>query len=264
MDVTQIYVTAAGGLFFVFLLVNFLPRTVRFWRTISLLTSKHLTYPYLVHRHRFVGPWTRSGVLLQLIYIALNVFCLAFRVPTLSKAGLRAGNLSLANMIPLFAGAHLSFLADLLGFPLNTVRRVHRSAGLMAVALLLFHALVLVSDRTSFSLKVPEHLYGLIVRHPSPLAFTLTPPRQDRPSVFSCSSHIPSCAGPRTKSFSERTKHWPRCPHTPVGVTCHPIRCSLACISTSLPRCSSRRRSPNAAAFYGETGPCDVVSPGLL
>lgn len=48
----------------------------------------------------------------RLYYIALNVFCLAFRVPTLSKAGLRAGNLSLANMIPLFAGAHLSFLAD--------------------------------------------------------------------------------------------------------------------------------------------------------
>ena len=77
-------------------------------------------------------------------------------------------------MIPLFAGAHLSFLADLLGFPLNTIRRIHRSAGLMAVALLLFHALVLVSDRTSFSLKVPEHLYGLIVRHPSPLAFNIT------------------------------------------------------------------------------------------
>jgi hypothetical protein len=44
----------------------------------------------------------------------------------------------------------------------------------MAIAILLFYTLVLPSDRTSFSLKVPEHLYGLIVRLPSPSALTVT------------------------------------------------------------------------------------------
>ena len=106
MDVPQIYATAAGGFFLVFILVNFLSRTVR--ERIALFTSKHLTYPYFLHRHRFLGPWTRSAILVQLIYIALNAFCLGFRASTLSKAGLRAGNLSLANMIPLFAGPYLS------------------------------------------------------------------------------------------------------------------------------------------------------------
>jgi hypothetical protein len=66
-------------------------------------------------------------------------------------------------MIPLFAGAHLSFLADLLGFPLDSYRRVYRLAGLMAFALNLFHVLVVVANRATFSLKVPEHLFGLIV-----------------------------------------------------------------------------------------------------
>jgi Ferric reductase like transmembrane component len=88
---------------------------------------------------------------------------LAFEFSTISKAGLQAGNLSLVNMIPLFAGAHLSFLADLLGLPLDAYRRVHRSAGLMTFALILFHVLVVVANRTSFSLGVPEHLFGLIV-----------------------------------------------------------------------------------------------------
>ena len=161
MDVPQIYATAAGGFFLVFILVKFLSRTVR--ERIALFTSKHLTYPYFIHRHRLLDPWTRSGILIQLIYIALNVFCLGFRVSTLPKAGLRAGNLSLANMIPLLAGPHLSFLADILGFRLGTYRRVHRSAGVMSFALLLFHVLVVAFQRTSLSLRIPEHLYGTIV-----------------------------------------------------------------------------------------------------
>ncbi len=52
MDVTQIYATAAGGFFVVFILANLLPRTVRLREKISLLTSKHLTYPYFLNRHR--------------------------------------------------------------------------------------------------------------------------------------------------------------------------------------------------------------------
>ncbi len=163
MDVIQIYATAAGGFFFVFIIVNLLSHTVRFREKISLLTFKHLTYSYFLNRHRLLGPWSRTDVLVQLIYITINVFCLSFRVSTISKAGLQAGNLSLVNMIPLFAGTHLSFLADLLGFPLNSYRRVHRSAGLMVFALILFHVLVVVANRTTFSLKVPEHLFGLIV-----------------------------------------------------------------------------------------------------
>ena len=136
---------------------------------IALFTYKYLTYPYFLHRHRLLSPWTRSSVLIQLTYITLNAFCLGFRVSTLLKAGLRAGNLSLANMIPLFASPHLSFLADMLGFRLATYRRMYRSAGLMSFALLLFHILSVAIQRTLFSLRVPEHLYGMIVYPLSPL-----------------------------------------------------------------------------------------------
>jgi len=253
MDIPQIYATAAGGFFLVFVLINLLSRRVR--ERIALFVSKHLTYPYFLHRHRLLGPWTRSGALVQLIYIALSAFCLGFRVPTLSEAGLRAGNLSLANMIPLFAGPHLSFLADMLGFRLGTYRRIHRSAGLMSFALLLFHILIVAVQRTSFSLRIPEHLYGMIVCprcHSRYVALTAC--RQDRRCVCSCYSPIPSCADPPTKSFFARIKHWPCFPPTRCGVICRRTRCFPACTSTSQSGYFSLRRWSNASASYGGTG----------
>ena len=262
MDVPQIYSTAAGGFFLVFILVNFLSRTVR--ERIALFTSKHLTYSYFIHRHRLLGPWTRSGILVQLIYIALNVFCLGFRVSTLPKAGLRAGNLSLANMIPLLAGPHLSFLADILSFRLGTYRRVHRSAGVMSFALLLFHVLVVAFQRTSLSLRIPEHLYGTIIcpRRCSPY-LALMACRQDRPCVCSCYSPIPSYANPPMKSFFARTKHWPCFPLARFGVIYRRTRFFPVCTSTSPLGYSSLRQSSNALASCGGMGTSATVVPEL-
>jgi len=260
MDVPQIYATAAGGFSLVLILVNFLSPTVR--ERITLFTSKHLTYPYFVHRHRLIGPWTRSGVLVQLLYIALNAFCLGFRSSTLSRAGLRAGNLSLANMIPVFAGPHLSFLADILGFRLGAYRYVHRSAGLMSFALLLFHVLVVVIQRTSISVGVPEHLYGIIV---GPCCrsrcLVLTVYRQDRRCVCSCYSPIPCCVDLPTKSFFVRTKYWLGFLPTRPGVICRQTRFFPVCISTSPWAYSCLRLSCKASVFVGEMGPSAIIAP---
>jgi hypothetical protein len=38
------------------------------------LYFKHFTYPYLLHQHRILGPWTRGGVAIQLMYLAVNLF----------------------------------------------------------------------------------------------------------------------------------------------------------------------------------------------
>lgn len=162
MDITQVYAVAAGGILFVFVLINLLPYLASLWKHISLFTSKHLTYPYLLHRHRFIGPWSRAEVLTQAIYLTVNIFCLSFKVSDKAKAGLRAGTLSLINMIPLFAGPSLSFLADRLGVPLQLYRCAHRSAGLMSFALVLIHVLSVVAQKGSFPLGQPQHLFAVI------------------------------------------------------------------------------------------------------
>lgn len=50
---------------FQLLLLNRLhPYVVRFMGHLSVLISKHLTYPYLLRRHQLLGPWSRAGVAL--------------------------------------------------------------------------------------------------------------------------------------------------------------------------------------------------------
>jgi hypothetical protein len=153
MDITQAYALAAGGTFSILLLINLLPYIKP---SVTHFTSKHLTYLCLLHRHRLSGPWSRADVLVQLIYLTVNVFCLSFRVSDFSKAGLRAGTLSLVNMIPLFAGPHLGFLADMLGVPLKVYRLAHHSAGLMSFLLMPVHVLSVVARRESFRLGPPS------------------------------------------------------------------------------------------------------------
>jgi len=45
----------------------------------------------------------------------------------------------------------------------NTYRRVHRTAGLVSFCLVLFHVLVAVVGRGSFSMATGKHLFGAIV-----------------------------------------------------------------------------------------------------
>jgi hypothetical protein len=79
--------------------------------------------------------------------------------------GLRAANLSLINLIPLFAVPQLSLLADLLGMTLRMYRRIHRSAGLMAFVLMVLHIVTVMAKRTPFPLHHQGNLFGLIVSH---------------------------------------------------------------------------------------------------
>ncbi|KAH6696622.1 hypothetical protein BKA61DRAFT_682836 [Leptodontidium sp. MPI-SDFR-AT-0119] len=152
MDTSHIYAIALGGSFLLLLLINSLPMIIRLIKYLSPLFSKHLTYRYTVHRHRLLGPWSRAGILIQLIYIAGNICCLKFWNTTISRAGIRAGTLAIINLIPLLAVPHLSTLADLLGVTLSTCHQIHRSAGVMAVLLSIFHLLVMITSQPSFPL----------------------------------------------------------------------------------------------------------------
>jgi len=164
MEITQAYAIAVGGVFLILLSISFLPYLVVLMEKVSLEASRYLTYPQFLRRHRFLGPWAWADVLIQLTYITINIFCVSFQASSVSEAGLRAGNLSLLNMMPLFFGPHLSFLADLLHISLSTYRRIHRSTGLMSFTLLLFHGITIVAVGASFSLSDLGNLHGLIVR----------------------------------------------------------------------------------------------------
>ncbi len=166
MEITLGYAIALGGVLLIHLLINLLPSLPYLtFSTPPFLQQllRYLTYPYLVRRHQFLGPWTCAGLIIQLVYIACNSLCVGFRVSDIAKAAIRAGNLSLINMIPLFLGPHLGFLADILGISLSTFRLMHRSAGMMSCSLVLFHILAMLASHTAFHLRGIANISAAVV-----------------------------------------------------------------------------------------------------
>ena len=165
MNVTQGYAIAAGGIFVLLFLVKSLPLFQRILGALAILTAKHLTYLLIIRRHRLVGPESRADVLLQLIYFAMNILCMIFRVSSVKKAPGRAGTLAIINLTPSFFAFHLNFLADLLGILLSNFRRIHRITGWMSFFLGVIHAFATIDNDPSFLRDMPKNLYAVIVSY---------------------------------------------------------------------------------------------------
>jgi hypothetical protein len=84
MDNNLAYAIAMGGAIVILLTISYLPYIVQFIYYMSLQVSKYLVYPQILRRHQFLGPLTLADVLLHLIYIAMNIFCLRFRISSVS------------------------------------------------------------------------------------------------------------------------------------------------------------------------------------
>ncbi|CEL09504.1 hypothetical protein ASPCAL12639 [Aspergillus calidoustus] len=163
MGPLAIYAITAGGIFTVLLLIRAFSLLASCGHFFSLIVSQHLTLPFVIRRHRFLGPWTRAGVFLYLSYTATNIFLVFFKIKSLAGAGRRAGELALINLIFPLSTLHLSYLADLMGIRWDTCRKIHRATGWMAVALLSFHIIVAAqaSDFT-FPLREEQNLFTML------------------------------------------------------------------------------------------------------
>ncbi|KAL6229546.1 hypothetical protein BDW75DRAFT_249571 [Aspergillus navahoensis] len=161
MQGPDIYTIVGGGILAGLLLTRAVYTSLT--NLFSLWVSRHLMLPVVAHRHRFWGPWTRASVFLYLLFVAVNVFLVFFRVRSLSSAGHRAGELALINLILPLSTNHLSHLADLLGITLRTCRKLHRTSGWMGFALLSFHVVAAAqAPRFSFLLKEVKNLWAMI------------------------------------------------------------------------------------------------------
>lgn len=167
MEIPAIYAIAAGGIIFSFVLVKALYYLAPLKSIVSVLVSKYLIYPYFLGRSQFIGPWTRAGVLLHVVYLATNLFCLFFGAASDSHVGRRAGELSLVNITFLFLAPYLSLLADILGVSIRTCRKIHRSTAWMSVLLLTIHIVIaILINRTAFPARDVNNFYAIIVSYP--------------------------------------------------------------------------------------------------
>lgn len=164
MEITQVYAIATAGIFVILVFINVWPYIELSIRVLSIWGSRYLVYPKLIHRHQYLGPWNIASVHLYIFYLAVNVFCISFKAPNIESAGLRAANLLLINLIPVLAGHHLGFLADVLGITIRVYQRLHRAGGIMSVFLLLGHVIAVMTTKTGFPLSAEDNMWGLIVR----------------------------------------------------------------------------------------------------
>lgn len=132
-------------------------------RRYTLFSSRHIVVKFL-RQNGIIQPWKLQDVFIFLSYFGANVACVFVAFPGLPKAGLRAGRLALVNLVVLYAGPHLSFLADILNVPLSTYRRIHLTVGLTVFILAIFHIVVRALDLDAFPLNVSQNLFALIVR----------------------------------------------------------------------------------------------------
>jgi hypothetical protein len=163
MDITQEYAIVLAGTSLCFLFWNLFVST-RFMTYLSVQISRRVSHIYVIDRHGLMGPWSAAGVLLQMVYLTMNLFCLCYRVDSLSNAGRRAGTLSLINLGPLLGGFHLDFLASLSGLSLKTIHRIHRSASFTAFSLAAFHVLTAAATENSAFRNETLHPFVIIVR----------------------------------------------------------------------------------------------------
>ena len=154
---------AAGGCIALLLIIRIVIRVRWLFRPGDILLRKYFLYPLLLRRHRLLGPWTRAGVIYQIIYLTANIFCICFKVSTASDMAKRAANLSLINMVPAYFSLYLSFVCTLLGVQLPKYRIFHRSIGTISVLLGLLHTTVEATGKPLLSPNNSTQIFKLIV-----------------------------------------------------------------------------------------------------
>ncbi|KAL5335649.1 hypothetical protein BJX70DRAFT_390564 [Aspergillus crustosus] len=162
MEFITLYIVVAGGIFLLLALMQIASSLKPLGETLSRWVSKHLAYPYLLGRHRIIGPWTRVAVLFTLAYGVINIFFMTFRTSSISEISRRAGSLSLFNMALLYPFMQLGLLADIIGISFHTCRRVHGVVAWMTTALLALHTIIPVFNQQKFLLHDQDNLFAVI------------------------------------------------------------------------------------------------------
>lgn len=157
--VTTRYAICLAGMIVGLALMNVLSRAEKARRKLAHLLEKHLVYRLSVHRHSLFGPWNAVSLLAPTVYLGINVFFLTFRPSTLLA---RSGNLTLLNMLSLFAGPCLDFTADILAIPFQHYAAIHRWQGRTATMLLAAHVVIAMQNDRS-QLQTPGDAKELLI-----------------------------------------------------------------------------------------------------
>jgi hypothetical protein len=142
---------------------SFISTVRRFFQNhITLFFLREIVYPLLYRRFRFLAPITRLRALSLVTYASVTVFLNLTGVHTATEASIRAGWLSVTNLIPLFVSARLAMAANALGLSLREAFAVHTAAGSMVIAQAATHVYLQLRN-SRFRLDNSVQFYGFLV-----------------------------------------------------------------------------------------------------
>lgn len=119
------------------------------------LALKHVVYPLFLKR-------TRLWFVSQLIYWSGNIFTTFIQTHNLAGVRIRSGYMSIINLTPLLMSDRLRFLADALGFPIQTFIQIHGTLGIMSFLQGALHVCIAIHE-VGWHPKRKLQLFGLLV-----------------------------------------------------------------------------------------------------
>jgi hypothetical protein len=162
MELTLIYLAGISAIFAGLLLVRVFPLLAAFYEShVAAFMLRHIVYPYLYRRLPFL-PITRSRALLLAIYIGLTAFCNVYGVFSTEQASVRAGWLSIVNLVPLLVTGRLTVAMQALGLSLQETILAHGATGFMFTSQTLAH-IVLQLKNSAVDIEKQEIIAGVIV-----------------------------------------------------------------------------------------------------
>lgn len=116
-----------------------------------------------IFRDRRWPSWTWWSLVRQLSLLTGNVLLVFLGMTDIQDAARKAGTLAVLNMVVFYLGPHLSYLGDILGVSLATVKSLHRVMVLPFLSLVVFHLTVLRPTQNVFTKPLSSEFYGVTV-----------------------------------------------------------------------------------------------------
>lgn len=124
---------------------------------------EQLTYRIAIRERSCNSSWSLMRLLLCLFFVGANICCVLVKSLSLADAAARCGELALCNMLLLYTGPSLSFVAHLLHIRLYSFQSIHSIAGIVVVLLTAFHSAAGAISKGDFPLNEGSNLWAFIV-----------------------------------------------------------------------------------------------------
>lgn len=162
MSPAEWYAIALAGILVTLVLFNVVITHRHVLRRRRPLWVANILFRAVFRRHDWPS-WTWSTVVCQLLLVSSNATLVFCRATDIESAARNAGQVAILDMVLFYLGPHFSFLADVLGVSVSTVKSIHSGMTLPFVVTIAFHAVVLRPPHSIFATPPSKELYGVIV-----------------------------------------------------------------------------------------------------